>query len=80
MRPLVQYLTLRLIADCARDLNHFEAAGLTMTLICQGNGNYQTMQDINGRVFCVDNDGFAVSGYFESTDGLNCDDYLYYKM
>ena len=38
----------------------FEEAGLTLTLGCSPNGNYDTLQDQNGQRFCVDRDGFVV--------------------
>lgn len=52
-------------------------AGLGLTLSCRGNGNYEKIQGFNGRYFCVDQDGFAVTGYFDSVVGLDCNVYYY---
>lgn len=50
-------------------------------MACSGNGNYDPNQDINGQHFCVDRDGFAVTGYFAlaSVVGFDCKQYLYYE-
>ncbi|KAG4070333.1 hypothetical protein HA402_006475 [Bradysia odoriphaga] len=65
---------------CARDHKHFEEAGLSLTLSCTGNGNYEKTQGFNGKIFCVDRDGFAVTSYFGSVIGLDCDPFYYYEI
>lgn len=68
------------ILDCAKDHKHFEEAGLGFTLSCMGNGNYEKTQGFNGKIFCVDRDGFSVTSYFDSVIGLDCDQYYYYEI
>lgn len=76
---ILQLITITL-SDCARDSKHFEEAGLGFTLSCMGNGNYEKTQGFNGKVFCVDRDGFSVTNYFDSIIGLDCDQYYYYEI
>lgn len=53
--------------------------GLSITLICSGNGNYDSMQDENGFIFCVDRDGFAVSDLIDPDDfNSDCSPFFYY--
>lgn len=55
--------------------------GLSLTLICSGNGNYNSMQDENDMIFCVDRDGFAVSQLIDPDDDefkSDCTPYFYY--
>lgn len=65
--------------DCARDEQYMKDLGLSITLICSGNGNYDSMQDENGMIFCVDRDGFAVSDLIDP-DSFNsdCSPYFWY--
>lgn len=57
----------------------FAKHDLNFPLACSGNGNYDPNQDINGQHFCVDRDGFAVTGYFSLATivGFDCKQYLY---
>lgn len=66
--------------DCARDLKIFEEAGLSLSLSCSGNGNYDSIQGLNGKIFCVDRNGYPLTDYFNTMHGLNCDDYSYDKI
>lgn len=66
--------------DCARDQKIFEEAGLSFTLACTGNGNYDNVQGMNGRIFCVDPNGYPLTDYFDSIFGLDCNQYLYSKV
>ncbi|CAD7082149.1 unnamed protein product [Hermetia illucens] len=66
--------------NCARDQKIFAEAGLTHTLACNGNGNYESIQDINGQFFCVDRDGFAVSVPIETDHAPDCEKYIYYEI
>lgn len=50
-----------------------------LQLVCNGNGNYEPIQSINKQFFCVDKDGYAITGYFDSGDNLNCEQYMYYN-
>lgn len=74
-------LSVRAIPDCARDIKIFSKHGMNFPLSCNGNGNYDTIQDINGQYFCVDRDGFAVTDYItlQSVVGFDCSQYLYYQ-
>lgn len=66
--------------DCARDQKIFEEAGLSFTLSCAGNGNYDDVQGMNGRIFCVDPNGYPLTDYLASVFGLDCNQYLYSKV
>lgn len=52
----------------------FRTIGSELSLSCAGNGNYDTVQLINGNAICVDADGFAVSGLMNSTAAKLLDD------
>lgn len=69
-------------SDCARDTKIFENNGLSFPLACNGYGNYDPIQNLNGKYFCVDQDGFAVTDYLNITSaiGLDCTQYLYYSV
>lgn len=45
-----------------------------------GNGNYEKTQGFNGKIFCVDRDGFSVTSYYDSVIGLDCDQFYYYEV
>lgn len=65
--------------DCARDEQYMSELTLSLTLICSGNGNYDSMQDENGMIFCVDRDGFAVSELIDpSVFNSDCSPYFWY--
>lgn len=70
--------TFNLCTDCARDHRHFEELSLQMPLVCNGYGNYEPIQTLNGDLFCVDNDGFSVTNYLNEID--SCSPYLYYEI
>lgn len=55
------------LSDCAQDRVTFRSIGSELSLSCAGNGNYDTVQLINGNAICVDADGFAVSGLMNAT-------------
>ncbi|XP_019933156.3 uncharacterized protein LOC109623117 isoform X2 [Aedes albopictus] len=61
--------------NCARDEKIFQAAGLQLELLCEGNGNYATLQDRNGELFCVDRDGFVVAERVQPE--TNCEEYIF---
>lgn len=63
------------ITDCARDTIVYREAGIPFTLACGGNGNYEYSQDQNGKLFCVDSDGFVVTT--EVAPNESCDKYIY---
>lgn len=63
-----------MFADCARDSKIFSNAGLTQNQQCQGNGNYQAEQQSGDNFYCVDDDGYLKSGYFDSRP-TNCSSY-----
>lgn len=66
-------------SDCARDERYMSDLGLSITLICSGNGNYDSMQDENGMIFCVDRDGFAVSELIDpDVFNSDCSPFFYY--
>lgn len=65
------------ILDCARDEKIFKSAEIDFSLRCKDNGNYDPIQDQNGKMFCVDEIGYAVTGLLEPTEGLNCDLFIY---
>lgn len=48
--------------NCAYDTKIYEAAGQMHTLACKPNGNYEPMQMIKLKNYCVDGDGFVKSG------------------
>lgn len=58
----------------------FKNAGLELPLLCAGNGNYESLQDANGKLYCVDQDGFAISDYFKISEGFDCEKYMYDKV
>ena len=66
------------LLDCARDEKIFKNAGIVFKLRCRNNGNYESVQDQNGKIFCVDRDGYAVSSLMESESDFNCDKFFYY--
>ncbi|XP_011301419.1 uncharacterized protein [Fopius arisanus] len=47
--------------NCARDTRIFNDEGLENLLTCETNGNYEALQFSNGRPFCVDSDGYAIT-------------------
>lgn len=68
------------IIDCAQDERIFKALGIEFNLLCRDNGNYESIQDQNGKMFCVDRDGYAVSPILSPDSGLDCDQFLYYAQ
>ncbi|XP_026316883.1 uncharacterized protein LOC113227985 [Hyposmocoma kahamanoa] len=45
--------------NCAQDtMIHFPARGMSMTHVCQGNGNYRPHQNVGDISYCVDTDGY----------------------
>lgn len=68
------------ISDCARDERIFKASGIEFNLRCRDNGNYESVQDQNGKMFCVDRDGFAVTPLLNANSGLDCDQFFYYAQ
>lgn len=77
----VIFLVFFLFADCARDMKFFSKYQLNFPLACNGYGNYEPIQNINGQYFCVDQDGFAVTDYLNvssSSQQINCNQFLYY--
>ncbi|CAH4028797.1 uncharacterized protein LOC123710458 [Pieris brassicae] len=47
--------------NCARDSSlHFPERGMTVAEVCQPNGNYRPDQFGNGRIYCVDSDGYSL--------------------
>ncbi|XP_063985399.1 uncharacterized protein LOC135166769 [Diachasmimorpha longicaudata] len=48
--------------NCARDTKIFTDENMENLLSCETNGNYEALQFSNGRPFCVDSDGYAISG------------------
>lgn len=68
------------IVDCARDESIFKNAGIAFNLRCKDNGNYESVQDQNGLVFCVDRDGYAVTGLLQADSSLDCDQFFYYAQ
>lgn len=68
--------------DCARDMKIFLENRLNFPLACNGFGNYEPLQNINGHLFCIDEDGFSVTDYLNissSQEEINCNQYLYNK-
>ncbi|XP_055377151.1 uncharacterized protein LOC129609244 [Condylostylus longicornis] len=67
---------------CARDKKIFEEAGFNHRLNCDMYGNYKPDQHINDKTFCVDRDGFAVSGAIEVDPNteIDCKIYTYYDI
>lgn len=47
---------------------------------CRDNGNYESVQAQNGFVFCVDRDGYAVTGLLRAGSDLDCDQFFYYAQ
>ncbi|CAG9804770.1 unnamed protein product [Chironomus riparius] len=74
----------RLAADmncnCARDDRAFKKAGISFNLRCKDNGNYEPTQEQNGRIFCVDRDGFAVSSFMAPSADIDCNQFIYYAQ
>ncbi|XP_049542748.1 uncharacterized protein LOC125955652 [Anopheles darlingi] len=60
---------------CARDTVIFREESIPFTLACGGNGNYEYSQDQNGKLFCVDGDGFVVTT--EVAPNEACDKFIY---
>jgi hypothetical protein len=62
------------LLDCARDTKYFAESGFGFTLICGGNGNYNTLQRFDDGNVCVDKDGFAYAAaeYIEAEKRYNC--------
>ncbi|XP_055610049.1 thyroglobulin-like [Uranotaenia lowii] len=61
--------------NCARDSVIFQEVGIPFTLACGGNGNYENLQDQNGQLFCVDNDGYVV--FTDVRPNESCDKFIY---
>lgn len=55
-------------ADCARDQVIFADDNRAHSYQCDNGGNYEPMQTIGGVAFCVDQDGFIISGYVAIAD------------
>lgn len=66
--------------DCARDERIFKKLGIEFNLRCKESGNYESLQDQNGKMFCVDRDGYAVSPLLSPESGLDCDQFFYYAQ
>ncbi|CAO1388383.1 unnamed protein product [Diamesa hyperborea] len=66
--------------NCARDELIFMKAGIYFNSRCKENGNYESIQDHNGKIFCVDRDGYAVTRLMDFQPGLDCDMFLYYAQ
>jgi Thyroglobulin type-1 repeat len=49
-------------------------------LKCKDNGNYESVQDQNGKIFCIDRDGYAVSDLMIADSDISCDQFLYYAQ
>jgi Thyroglobulin type-1 repeat len=63
--------------NCARDEKIFKDKGIQFYMRCKYNGNYENLQDQNGKLYCVDSYGFAVSGLLEPESGNACDMFIY---
>lgn len=74
---IIAYIRLDFFLDCARDERIFKNSGTRFNLRCRNDGNYDPVQDQNGKVFCVDQYGYAVSGLLTPDPDLVCDKYLY---
>lgn len=61
-----------LFADCARDMKYFEEVGMIMSQTCKGNGNYLAVQQLDGQLYCVDSDGFAITDLKPLGEDLDC--------
>ncbi|XP_063382633.1 uncharacterized protein LOC134669038 [Cydia fagiglandana] len=47
--------------NCARDtMMYFPERGMTVTDVCQGNGNYRPNQNVGDVYYCVDTDGYYI--------------------
>lgn len=69
--------------NCARDEKIFLDKGIQFTMQCSNNGNYDRMQHQNGKIYCVDSFGFAVSPLFDPVEGMlnkYCDQFMYDKQ
>lgn len=49
-----------------------------MTMGCNTRGNYNALQTINRKAYCVDSDGYAVTDFVNVGRESDCDQYLYY--
>lgn len=59
-------------SDCARDKVLYNSLGLTHSYVCDGAGNYKTLQRIGNNAFCMDADGFPSSKPVIFRFWLNC--------
>lgn len=73
----ISFINVEKNLDCARDEKIYQQVGRPFNLRCRDNGNYEPIQDQNGKIFCVDRDGYAVSGLLRSSS-INCDMFYYY--
>lgn len=53
---------------------------IPFNLECSSNGNYDSVQDQDGKIFCVDRDGFTVSPLSSPITNLDCDKFFYYAQ
>lgn len=63
--------------NCARDEKIFKDKGIQFNMRCNINGNYERIQDQNGKNYCVDMYGFAVTPLLEQESGIDCDAFIY---
>jgi hypothetical protein len=63
--------------NCARDEKMFKDKGFQFNMRCKNNGNYEKLQDQDGKFYCVDKYGFAVSGLLEVESESSCDLFIY---
>lgn len=68
------------LQDCAHDEKTFEESRIIFNLLCSSNGNYESIQDQDGKMFCTDRDGYAVSPLLSADSGLDCDQFFYYAQ
>lgn len=63
-----------MFSDCARDSKIYTNAGFTQNQECSANGNYKAEQMANQVYYCVDDDGYIKSEYFDQSPS-NCSSY-----
>lgn len=62
-----------LYTDCARDsIMYFPEKGLTVTEVCEGNGNYRPNQNAGDVYYCVDSDGYPTTEMLDAWPSGNC--------
>lgn len=76
LKELCQQTTI-FFTDCARDtVVHFPEKGMTVSEVCNANGNYRPNQVSGDRYYCVDSDGYPTTDFMDDWPADNCAEFM----